>query len=70
MVGTVAVSLGLRAGFGAIRQEWAVIGTALLLGYLVFIGIALAFGLDADDRLIARSVWARVSAIGSVEVNP
>jgi O-antigen/teichoic acid export membrane protein len=70
MVGTVAVLLGLRAGFGAIRQEWAVIGTALLLGYLVFIGIALAFGLDADDRLIARSVWARVSAIGSVEVNP
>jgi O-antigen/teichoic acid export membrane protein len=66
-----AVALGLRVVFGTVRQEWVVIGAALLLGYLVFIGIALAFGLDADDQLIARAVWARVSGtFRSVEVNP
>ena len=69
--GAFAVALGLRVVFGTVRQEWVVIGAALLLGYLVFIGIALAFGLDADDQLIARAVWARVSGtFRSVEVNP
>jgi O-antigen/teichoic acid export membrane protein len=68
--GALVVSLGLRIGFGTVRQEWAVIGAALLLGYLTFITIALAFGLDADDKLIARAVWARVSGtFQSVEVN-
>ncbi len=62
IAGALAVVLGLRMGLGAVRQEWAVIGAALLLGYLAFAGIALGFGLDADDKLIARAVWARVSA--------
>lgn len=67
---TFAVLLGLRLGFGVVRQEWVVIGTALLLGYLTFIGIALAFGLDLDDQLIARAVWARLSGpFRSAEVN-
>lgn len=61
LAGTLTILLGLRLGFGAARSEWAVIGAALLLGYLAFLGIALAFGLDADDQLIARAVWARVS---------
>jgi O-antigen/teichoic acid export membrane protein len=68
--GTLAITLGLRAVFGGVQQEWAVIGAALVLSYLAFIGIALVFGLDADDQLIARSVWARVSgAFRSAEVN-
>jgi O-antigen/teichoic acid export membrane protein len=71
LAGTFTVLLGVRAVFGAVRQEWAVIGAALLLGYLAFIGIALAFGLDADDQLIARAIWARVTGtFRSLEVNP
>jgi O-antigen/teichoic acid export membrane protein len=61
LAGSLAVLFGVRMVSGAIRQQWVVIGWALLLGYLAFIAIALAFGLDADDRLIARAVWARVS---------
>jgi O-antigen/teichoic acid export membrane protein len=59
--GTLAVLFGVRMVFGAIRQDWAGIGSALLLGYLAFIAIALACGLDGDDQLIAKAVWARVS---------
>jgi hypothetical protein len=63
IAGTLTVVFALRAGFGAVRQEWAVIGAALVLGYLAFISIAFSFGLDADDKLIAKAVWARVSGI-------
>jgi hypothetical protein len=38
-----------------------VIGAASVFGYMAFIGIALAFGLDSDDQLIAEAVWKRVS---------
>ncbi len=40
--------------------EWVRIGVALLLAYAVFSGVTFALGLDADDRLIANAVWARV----------
>jgi O-antigen/teichoic acid export membrane protein len=70
LAGAFAVLLAVRVSFGTARQEWAVIGAALVLGYLTFIGIALAFGLDADDQLIARAVWARVrGAFRSVEAS-
>jgi O-antigen/teichoic acid export membrane protein len=59
--GTFAVLLGLRLALGTVRQEWVMVGAALVLGYLTFIAIAFGFGLDADDQLIARAVWARVS---------
>ncbi len=36
---------------------------ALSLGYLVFAAGALVYGLDADDRLIVRTVWARVQGV-------
>jgi hypothetical protein len=32
----------------------------LALAYLAFIGTAIVFGLDADDRLIAGAVWSKV----------
>jgi hypothetical protein len=38
------------------------IAASLPLAYLVFIGVAWAAGVDADDRLIARAAWARVQA--------
>ncbi len=37
-----------------------VMGTALILAYGVFLGVALLFGLDADDQLIARAAWSRL----------
>ena len=61
LAGTMAVLLGLRAAFGTAPREWVLIGAALLFGYLAFASIALAFGLDEDDKLIAKAFWARVS---------
>ena len=43
---------------------------ALALAYLVFAVGALFYGLDADDRLIVRTVWARVQGMfGRVTAN-
>jgi O-antigen/teichoic acid export membrane protein len=57
--GGLMVLLLLKAKLGAVRPEWIVISAGLLLAYTVFIAVALAVGLDADDRLIARAVWSR-----------
>lgn len=43
-----------------LRVDWVVIVVALLLAYVAFSAVTLAMGLDADDRLIAHAVWARV----------
>lgn len=70
IAGTLTVVLALRAVFGAVRQEWVVIGAGLVLGYLTFVSIAFSFGLDVDDKLIAKAVWARVSGtFRSAEMN-
>ena len=45
-----------------VRTEWLVVVFALLLSYAAFSAVALAMGLDADDRLIADAVWARARA--------
>jgi len=42
------------------RSPWLAILLALVLAYVVFGGLALAFALDPDDRMIARSVWSVV----------
>jgi len=46
-----------------LRPQWAVAGLGLIAAYLVFAGIALAFGLDADDRIIAGAIWSRITSI-------
>ncbi len=58
--GNLAVLLIIRTTLKTVRPEWIVIGAAISLAYLAFIGIAMAFGLDADDRLIASAVWSKV----------
>jgi O-antigen/teichoic acid export membrane protein len=60
LAGTLTVLLGLRMAFSTLRQQWLVIGTGLLLGYVTFIALALFSCLDGDDQLIAKAVWARV----------
>ena len=59
--GTIVVTLLLRAGLKAVRPEWLVILIGLTLAYLVFAGITWAFGLNADDQLIARVAWSRIT---------
>jgi O-antigen/teichoic acid export membrane protein len=58
--GNIIVLLMARAMFKAVRPEWIVIVTGISLAYFAFIAIAMAFGLDADDRLIAGAVWGKV----------
>jgi O-antigen/teichoic acid export membrane protein len=61
--GTAVVLLLIRSQLGTNRSEWMVIAGALLIGYTVFIGIALATGLDSDDRVVARAVWLRLRSM-------
>ena len=60
---TWAALLLLQAGFATAGPEWVVIGAGLFLAYLAFIGVALAFGLDADYQLIARAIWSRMKGL-------
>jgi O-antigen/teichoic acid export membrane protein len=43
-----------------VGSAWAGIAIAMVLAYGVFFMLALAMGLDDDDRLIANAVWARM----------
>ena len=56
----VLITLLLRHASGFIRGDLVGIVVALLLAYGVFVAMAFIMGLDADDRLIANAVWARV----------
>jgi len=48
----------LRRGLAPIRPEWIAIGLGLVVAYAGFIVTALAFRLEADDRLIAQTIWS------------
>jgi len=43
-----------------ITYPWLAILLALALSYLVFGGMALAYALDPDDRMIARAAWLQL----------
>ena len=58
--GNLAVLLMVRTTLKAIRPEWIVIVAGTSLAYLAFVAIAMAFGLDADEQLIASAVWSKV----------
>lgn len=58
--GNLGVLLVARTILKIVRPEWIVIVAGISLAYVVFIAIAMAFGLDADDRLIAVAVWSKV----------
>jgi O-antigen/teichoic acid export membrane protein len=59
-VATAAFLVLLRYQMGNRLWGWVLISTALSVGYLIFAAGALLFGLDADDRFIVETVWARV----------
>jgi O-antigen/teichoic acid export membrane protein len=41
------------------QPQWALILISLVMGYCVFVCVALAAGLNGDDQLIASAIWAR-----------
>ena len=67
--GNLAVLLMLKTVLKAARPEWIGIVAGISLAYLSFIAIAMACGLDADDRLIASAVWSRVRGAVRAEGN-
>ncbi|HSS98211.1 MAG TPA: oligosaccharide flippase family protein [Terriglobales bacterium] len=68
--GMLFVLLIMRGTLSIARPAWAMLGISLLLAYGVFVGLALVFGLNADDKLIAQMIRARIqSVIFKTEVN-
>jgi O-antigen/teichoic acid export membrane protein len=63
LAGNLAVLLLLKVTLKAVHPEWMVVCAALLLAYLAFVLIAMAFGFDADDRLIARAAWSKMRGV-------
>jgi O-antigen/teichoic acid export membrane protein len=57
---TLVAVLFIRFSTNSINQRWFVVALALLLAYAVFGGLAAAYALDPDDRMIARSVWSKL----------
>ena len=55
----VAVTL-LRLWTAALAHQWLVILLALALAYALFGGFSIAYVLDADDRMIARTAWLKL----------
>jgi len=69
VTGTAIVLTLIHRALVPNRPEWIVVAAALLLGYVVFVGISLALGLDSDDRVIARAVRSRFRGLlASTEV--
>jgi O-antigen/teichoic acid export membrane protein len=57
---TAAAVLLLRFYTGSIIHQWLVTLLALVLSYAVFCGLAVAYSLNPDDRMIARSAWSQL----------
>jgi O-antigen/teichoic acid export membrane protein len=57
-----AAVLLLRFSSPSIGRPWLVIALALVLSYAVFCGLAIAFALNPDDRMIASSAWSQLRA--------
>ena len=69
LAGNLVVLLLLRFALSAILPQGMVLAIGLALAYLAFVLIALAVGLDEDDRLIARALWSRVRGLVGAGVN-
>jgi hypothetical protein len=62
---TVGAAIGLRLGSRSFSADIPVVIASTVTVYGCFIGTALLLGLNADDRLIANSIWSRIRT-GSV----
>jgi len=57
---TIAAALGLRIGLQSVRADIAVLVLSTVVVYILFLGTILLMGLEAEDRMIASAIWARV----------
>jgi O-antigen/teichoic acid export membrane protein len=57
---TVAAVISLRLFTASLAHPWLEILLALVLSYAVFCTLAVAFALNPDDRMIARSAWSQL----------
>ncbi len=55
-------TLALKFGFAAVGPQWAVAVGAIILAYLVFLGIMLNCRLTADDELIVKAIGSKIAA--------
>jgi O-antigen/teichoic acid export membrane protein len=61
-VSALLAVLLVRYTTGLSANPWFVVGSSLLLGYAVFVGLAAAFAFDPDDRMFAWGVWSQLRA--------
>lgn len=60
----IAVALALRSTLKWVRPEWSVIILSGVVCYAVLLTVALAMGLDSDDRVVTQAVRARFRRVG------
>jgi O-antigen/teichoic acid export membrane protein len=59
----LATAIGLRIVLQPAHPDILVVVFAMVSVYAVFAGAVLLSGLEADDRLIAAAIWARIRGI-------
>ena len=59
-IGTTAGVLILAHAFGGFQKQWQVAGAALVMAYVIFLGIIFLLGMDGEDRELASLAWTRV----------
>ena len=63
---TVAVTVLLRKNSAIFGHDWIAVLASAVVAYTVFGAIAVTFGLDADDRLIAKAILLRIRGIAGL----
>jgi O-antigen/teichoic acid export membrane protein len=70
---TLGVTVLIRKNSATFGHDWIAVLASAVLAYTVFGAIAVMFGLDADDRLIAKAILLRIRGIvgrGSAGAEP
>ena len=57
---SIAGTLALARVMSGVHAQWKVAGAGLVFAYMIFIGLIFFFGLDQNDRTLAKIAWARV----------
>lgn len=57
---TIAATVGLRIGLRSVSADIPVLILSTMIVYVLFLGTVLLMGLQAEDRMIASAIWARV----------
>jgi O-antigen/teichoic acid export membrane protein len=59
-VATLTAAIAMRFALRPLGSDIVAVILTTVVSYVLFLGIALLFGLDAEDRLIASAVWYKV----------